>query len=78
MTTEAIIIGLFCRVDDRLGTLPKEPLGHLHPSEIVTLGLLFALKGQQGRPFYRWLSHNWRRLFPGLPERSRRFRLFVT
>lgn len=77
MNTESLIIGLFCRVDDRLGALPKEVLGLLHPSETVTLGLLFALKGQKGRPFYRWLSRNWRQLFPKLPERTRLFRLFV-
>ncbi len=77
MLVESIIVGLFCRVDDRLGALPKEPLGRLHPSEIVTLGLLFALKGHKGRPFYRWLSRNWRHLFPGLPERTRLFRLLV-
>lgn len=77
MNAESIIIGLFCRVDDRLGAVPKEPLGYLHPSEIVTLGLLFALKAQKGRPFYRWLSRNWRHLFPNLPERSRLFRLLV-
>jgi hypothetical protein len=77
MTTEFIIIGLFCRVDDRIGAMPKEPLALLHPREIVTLGLLFALKGQKGRPFYRWLSRNLRHLFPHLPERTRLFRLLV-
>jgi hypothetical protein len=77
MNNEALLIGLFCRVDDRLGALPKEPLGLLHPSEIVTIGLLFALKGQKGRAFYRWLSRNWRYLFPHLPERTRLFRLLV-
>ena len=76
MTIETIIIGLFCRIDNRFGAVPKEPLGHLYPSEIVTLGLLFALKGSNGRAYYRWLSRNWRHLFPKLPERSRLFRLF--
>ncbi len=76
MTTEAIIIGLFCRVDDRLGTVAKDSQALLHPSEIVTLGLLFALKGKSGRAFYRWLSSNYRYLFPKLPERTRLFRLF--
>ncbi len=77
MNTESIIIGIFCRVDDRLGALAKEPQGRLHPSEIVTIGLLFALKGQKGRPFYRWLDRDWRHLFPKLPERTRLFRLFT-
>ena len=26
----------------------------LHPSELVTLGMLFALKGVGNRAFYRW------------------------
>jgi hypothetical protein len=26
------------------------------PSEVVTLGLLHALKGGGNRPFYRWLT----------------------
>jgi hypothetical protein len=77
MNTESIIIGLFCRVDDRLGAIPKESLGLLHPSEIVSLGLLFALKGKGGRAWYRWLARDWRHLFPNLPERTRLFRLFT-
>jgi hypothetical protein len=46
----------------------------LHPSEVVTLGMLFALKGVGTRAFYRWLSNNYRYLFPRLPERTRLFR----
>jgi hypothetical protein len=76
MTTETIIIGLFCRVDDVLGDEPKDPQAKLHLSEIVTLGMLFALKKERGRRFYRWLSANYRQLFPALPERTRLFRLF--
>jgi hypothetical protein len=77
VTTEDILIGLFCRVDDRLGSLPHDPQALLHPSEVVTLGLLFALKGQGNRAFYRWLDRDWRHLFPKLPERTRLFRLFA-
>ena len=77
MNTESILIGVFCRIDDRLGSLPKEPLALLHPSEIVTLGLLFAVKGQKGRAFYRWISRDWRHLFRYLPERTRLFRVFT-
>lgn len=43
---------------------------------MVTLGLLFARKGVGSRAFYRWLSRNYRYLFPHLPERTRLFRLF--
>jgi hypothetical protein len=42
------------------------------------LGLLFALKGAGPRPFYRWLSNNYRSWFPNLPERTRLFRLLTT
>jgi hypothetical protein len=44
----------------------------------VTLGLLFALKGMGQRPFYRWLRDNYGVWFPGLPERTRLFRLLAT
>src|SRR3989441_2682400 len=47
-------------------------------SEIVTLGLLHALKGVGNRAFYRWLTRDYRALFPQLPERTRLFRLFRT
>ena len=78
MPTDYFIIALFDRVDQVLGDLPKHPQAHLYPSEIVTLALLFALKGVGPRAFYRWLSRNYRDWFPGLPERTRLFRLFAT
>lgn len=76
MSTEEFIIDLFCRVDETLGPVPKHPQAGLWPSEVVTLALLFALKGVGNRPFYRWLAKDWRPLFPHLPERTRLFRLF--
>ncbi len=78
MPTDDFIIALFERVDSVLADVPKHPQAHLYPSEIVTLGLLFALKGKGPRPFYRWLRANYGSWFPGLPERTRLFRLFVT
>ena len=78
MTTVEFITTLFCRIDDRLSDLPKHPQAHLYPSEIVTLAVLFALKGGGERPFYRWLSRDYHPLFPRLPERTRLFRLFAT
>jgi hypothetical protein len=42
------------------------------------LGLLHALKGVGNRPFYRWLTRDYRPLFPQLPERTRLFRLLKT
>ena len=78
MSTEDFIIGLFIRVDSMMVSVPKHPDAHLYPSEIVTLGLLFALKGVGPRPFYRWLRNNYHHWFPGLPERTRLFRLLAT
>ena len=57
---------------------PNIPRAHLWPSEVVTLGLLHALKGGGNRAFYRWLTRDYRALFPHLPERTRLFRLFTT
>ena len=78
MTTEDFIIELFCRVDEAMKGLPKHPQAKLYPSEIVTLGVLFALKGVGNRQFYRWLKRDYLPLFPHLPERTRLFRLFAT
>jgi len=77
-TTIDFITALFCQVDDHLPTIPKHPEAHLWPSEVVTLGLLHALKGVGNRPFYRWLTRDYRPLFPRLPERTRLFRLLKT
>ncbi|MBZ0307880.1 MAG: transposase [Anaerolineae bacterium] len=76
MTTEDFIIELFCRVDDKMLDVSKHPQAKLYPSEVVTLALLFALKGVGTRAFYRWLVRDYRGLFPGLPERTRLFRAF--
>ena len=45
MTTEDIIIHIFYKADDALGAVHKEILASLYPSEVVTIGMLFALKG---------------------------------
>src|SRR5437870_10720160 len=75
MTTLDFITELFCRVAERSREVPKHPLSKLYPSELVTIGLLFALKGVGNRAFYRWLKRDWRHCFPQLPERTRLFRL---
>ncbi len=77
MTTEDFISELFYRVDEAMKDVPKHPLANLWPSEIVTLGLLFALKGVGNRAFYRWAHRDLRRLFPAVPERTRFFRLLA-
>ena len=77
MTTEDFITDLFCRIDDVMKDVPKHPQSLLFPSEIITLGVLFALKGGGSRAFYRWLERYYLPLFPKLPERTRLFRLFA-
>ncbi len=78
MSTEDFIIELFCRVDDRMREVSKHAQASLHPSETVTLGLLFAIKGVGNRAYYRWIKRDGLSLFPHLPERTRLFRLFTT
>ena len=76
MTTEDFIIDLFCRVDDQMPDAQKHSQASLYPSEVVTIAILFALKGVGNRAFYRWLKRDYRQLFPHLPVRTRLFRLF--
>ncbi len=77
MTTLDFIITLFCLVDDRIGHLPKHSQARFHPSELVTIGLLFALKGCSFRAFYRWLNRDYSEWF-SLPDRTRLQRLLAT
>ena len=77
MTTQDFITELFCRVDDTMQDIAKHPQAKLYPAEIVTLGLLHALKGVGQRAFYRWITRDWKALFPHLPERTRLFRLLA-
>src|SRR5213080_2489915 len=74
MTTVDFITALFYEVDEQMGALPKHPEARLWPSEVVTLGLLHALKGVGNRAFSRWLTRDYRPLFPHLPERTRLLR----
>ena len=74
MTDEDFIIELFCRVDDTMDKVTKHPQAKLYPSELVTIGIAFALKGVGVRAFYRWFARNFCHLFPKLPERTRLFR----
>src|SRR4051794_41825635 len=76
MTTEDFISEVFYRVDEALRGVAKHPQASLWPSEVVTLGVLFALKGVGTRAFYRWVSRDWRGLFSTLPERTRLLRVF--
>lgn len=76
MTTLDFITELFYRVDDKLSDSQKHNQANLYPSEVVTLALLYALSGKGQRAFWRWLSKDYRPLFPKLPHRTRLFRLF--
>jgi len=71
MTTEDIIYHIFCYVDDQMPNIAKHPQAKLYPSELVTIGILFALKGRSWRAFYRWLKRDWDTFFGGLPDESR-------
>ena len=71
MTTEDFIISLFCLVDDKMGKLPKRSDANLYPSELVTIELLYTLKGGFFRAFYRWLKRDFEHLFVQLPDRTR-------
>ena len=75
MTTIDFITELFCRVDDKVDE-DKHPQSNLYPSEIVTLALLYALKGCGQLAFWRWLRRDYLHLFHQLPHRTRLFRLF--
>jgi hypothetical protein len=75
MTTIDFITELFCKVDDNIDD-NKHSQANLYPSEVVTLALLYALKGTGQRAFWRWLTRDYRPLFHQLPDRTRLFRLF--
>ena len=70
MTTQDFIIALFYAVDQEMLEVPKHPEAKLSPSEMVTLALLFAIKGGEMRAFYRWLTRDYLSLFPQVPERT--------
>jgi len=78
MTTTDFITELFCKVDDQMKDVPKHAQASLWPSELVTIGMLHAIKGVGNRAFYRWLSKDFRPLFPDMPHRTRLFRLLKT
>lgn len=77
MSTEDFVTGLFYRADTAMSGVPKHPQAQLWPGEVVTLAILYALKGRGQRAFYRWADRDLRPLFPNLPERTRLFRLFA-
>ena len=59
MTTEDSIVHIFYLVATTMPEIPKHPQAKLYPSELVTIGILFALKGGYFRAFYRWLERDY-------------------
>jgi hypothetical protein len=78
MTTEDSIIHIFCLVDDEMKDMLKHSQAKRYLSELVTIGILFALKGGSFRALYRWLKRDDADLFAGLPDRTRLLRLLKT
>jgi hypothetical protein len=78
MTTQDFMLTLFCQIDDHMAGVPKRADAQLSPREVVTLALLFAIKGVGTRAFDRWLRRDYQAWFPQIPERTRVFRLFKT
>ena len=64
--------------EDAIPDTPRHSQTILSASEVVTTGILYAVKGVSQRAFYPWLRDNYGHLFPKLPERSRPFRSLRT
>ncbi len=79
MTTDDSILHMFCLVDDSLPNIPKHPQATVYPSEVVTIGILFARNGGFVRACSRWLTRDDGDWFGDgtLPERARFQRLLT-
>ena len=69
---------LFCKAYDAITDAPRHSQALRSVSELVTIGILYAVKGASQRVFYPWLKDNYGHLFPQLPERTRPFRRLHT
>lgn len=78
MTTEDMLIQMVCIVDDEMKDMPTHTQALLSPSDVVTIGLQFALKGGHVRAFSRGFSRDDAPVFAGWPERTRVQRLLKT
>ena len=56
MSMEDMIIHLFCIIDDELADIKRHDQALLHPSETITIGVIYVLKSGGYHAFYRWLS----------------------
>ncbi|GIW28926.1 MAG: hypothetical protein KatS3mg070_2289 [Meiothermus sp.] len=74
LSLEDVALVMYVGVDDAL-SLKAEQRKHrqtkLCLSELVTIGLMFSLKGSSFRRSYLWLIANLGDCFPHLPERTR-------
>ena len=80
MSAADFITNLFCNVDDEMPDAKKHSQANLYLSEVVTIAILFALKGGHFRAFYRCLKRDYGDWFGdgSLPERTRLQRLLPT
>ena len=70
MNQEDFITELLVGVDDQMLEIEKHPQAKLYPSEVLTLALLFAIKGGYWRSFYRFVENNFLHLFPHFSEQQ--------
>ncbi len=78
MPTDELIIGMCWIIDEELGPGKQPAQAKLHPSEVVTVLVLFSAKGGHYRALYRWVLYNYRYLFPNVPHYTRLLRLLRT
>jgi hypothetical protein len=72
-----LVILIFCQVEEKLADQDKKhSQAKIWLSELITIGLLFSLKGYSFNRFYSWLHAS--DLFPTLPSRTRLVRLMIT
>ena len=71
MNIADFITELYCQIDDALPDVPHHSQANLSLSELITIGVLQAMKQDTQRAFYHWLKDNYGHLFPQLPGRTR-------
>ena len=71
MNITDFITELYCKIDDALPDVPQHSQAILSLSELITIGVLQAMKQVTQRAFYHWLKDNYGHLFPKLPSRTR-------
>ena len=62
---------LYCQIDDALPDVPQHSPAILSLSELITIGVLQAMKQVTQRAFYHWLKDNYAHLFFKLPSHTR-------